>query len=180
MYSTNLSFTGSWYKYVQIFISQEAGTNMNNSFSQSELVQICTNLYLTRNGTNMYNSISHSELVQVCTVQISFTRNWHKYVQISISQEVGTNVYKSHSHRMPVKICTNLSLSLEIEIVYACSAPLAHADTPPPPHWWLAGRCCGQLHISPEMFEFPPPPPRCCRLNLRVWLAVGGGGEGGG
>ena len=128
----------------------------------------------------MYNSLSHSELVQVCTVQISFTRNWHKYVQISISQEVGTNVYKSHSHRTPVKICTNLSLSLEIEIVYACPAPLPHADNPPPPpHWWLAGRFCGQLHISPEMFESPPPP-RCCRLNLRVWLAVGGGGRGGG
>ena len=127
----------------------------------------------------MYNSISHSELVQVCTVQISFTRNWHKYVQISISQEVGTNVYKSHSHRTPVKICTNLSLSWNRNcLCLSCSTTTCWH--PPPPTLVVGRQVLRSAPHIPWDVWVPSPPPRCCRLNLRVWLAVGGGGRGGG
>ena len=129
----------------------------------------------------MYNSLSHSELVQVCTVQISFTRNWHKYVQISISQEVGTNVYKSHSHRTPVKICTNLSLSLEIEIVYACPAKLPHAYTPPPPTLVVGRQVLRSApHIPWDVWVPPPPSPLLPAKPESMVGRWGWGGGGGG
>ena len=107
----------------------------------------------------MYNSLSHSELVQVCTVQISFTRNWHKYVQISISQEVGTNVYKSHSHRTPVKICTNLSLSWNRNcLCLSCSTTTCWH---PPPPTLVVGRQVlrSAPHIPWDVWVPPPPSP---------------------
>ena len=110
-------------------------------------------------STNLF----HQKLAQICT-NLYLTRSWHKCVQISFSQDAGKNMYKSLS-------LLKSKLFVPVLLHYHMRTP-----PPPPPHWWLAGRCCGQLHISPEMFEFPPPPPRCCRLNLRVWLAVGGGG----
>ena len=63
-------FTGGWYQYVQIFMSQEARTNMHNSLSHSELVQVCT-LY----STNLF----HQKLAQICT-NLYLTRSRYKYV----------------------------------------------------------------------------------------------------
>ena len=61
-------FTGGWYQYVQISISQEAGTNMYNSISHSELVQVCVvQISLSPGaGTNMYKSVCHKKPVQIC------------------------------------------------------------------------------------------------------------------
>ena len=56
---TNLTLTGSQYKYVQISLSHEAGTNMYKSLSYNKPVQICTNL-------------SHNKPVQICTQHKNF------------------------------------------------------------------------------------------------------------
>ena len=53
-YSTNLSLTGSWFKFVQISLSQDP-------------VPICTNLSLTGSGYNRYKSLSHKEPAPICT-----------------------------------------------------------------------------------------------------------------
>ena len=56
---TNLSLTISQYKYVQISLSHEAGTNIYKSLSYNKPVQICTNL-------------SHNKPVQICTQHKNF------------------------------------------------------------------------------------------------------------
>ena len=74
---TNLSLTGSWYKYVQISPSPEAGTNMYKSLSHGKPVQIPLS---QEAGTYMYKfEISHQNPVQICT-NLSITGSWYKYI----------------------------------------------------------------------------------------------------
>ena len=111
---TNLSLTGSWYKYVLVSIPQEAGTHMYS-----------TNLYLTRSlykkvqislsqeaGTNMYKSLINREPVLICT-NLSLAGSWYRYVHCTL--------YKPLSRRGPAQVCTNLSL-FKIEVVCSCPA----------------------------------------------------------
>ena len=133
---TYLSLTGSWYKYAQISISQEARTNMYKSLPHRKLVQVCSEKisHLPEAGTNMYKSLSHRKpvqnctklfshrkLVQICTnlyltgsrylyvkIFLPLAAGTNMYIQISPSQEAGTYMYKSPSHRELVQICTNL------------------------------------------------------------------------
>ena len=91
---------------VQISLSPEAGTNVYKSLSHTgHRKNIYTTLSLSHStcklhGTSMYST------------NLSLTRSWHKYVQISLSQDASKHMYKSLSHRTPVKICTNLSLTV--------------------------------------------------------------------
>ena len=104
---TNLSLTVSWYPYVQY-----------KSLSHRKLAQMCTNLSLTQDTGKIYIqlSLSHSTCklhgTSMYSTNLSLTRSWHKYVQISLSQDASKHMYKSLSHRTPVKICTNLSLTV--------------------------------------------------------------------
>ena len=131
MYSSNLSPTGSWYKYVQISLSQDAGkicTNLSlpvswypyvqyKSLSHRKLAQMCTNLSLTQDTGKIYIqlSLSHSTCklhgTSMYSTNLSLTRSWHKYVRISLLQDASQHMYKSLFHRTPVNICTNLSLT---------------------------------------------------------------------
>ena len=119
---TYLSLTGSWYKYAQISISQEAKTNTYKSLPHRKLVQvcsikkplpfrklvrICTKLSLTGTGTNCTNLFSHRRLVQICT-KLYLTGSRYPYVKIFLPPAAGTNMYKSLPHRKPVPLCTNL------------------------------------------------------------------------
>ena len=97
---TYLSLTGSWYKYAQISISQEAKTNTYKSLPHRKLVQVCSikkTSPLPEAGKHMYKTLSH--------------RNWYKLYKSLLSQEAGPNMYKTLSHRKPVPICKNLSPS---------------------------------------------------------------------
>ena len=79
---------------------------------------MCTNLSLTQDTGKIYIqlSLSHSTCklhgTSMYSTNLSLTRSWHKYVQISLSQDASKHMYKSLSHRTPVKICTNLSLTV--------------------------------------------------------------------
>ena len=114
-------------------------------------------------STNLF----HQKLAQICT-NLYLTRSWHKCVQISFSQDAGKNMYKS------------LSLSLEIEIVYACLAPLPHADTPPPPHTggWQAGFAVSSTY--PLRCLSPPPPSPLLPAKPESMVGRWGWGGGGG
>ena len=88
------------------------------SLSHRKLAQMCTNLSLTQDTGKIYIqlSLSHSTCklhgTSMYSTNLSLTRSWHKYVQISLSQDASKHMYKSLSHRTPVKICTNLSLTV--------------------------------------------------------------------
>ena len=135
MNSTNLSPTGSWYKYVQISLSQEP-------------VQICTSLYLTRELVpicTLYNSLPHRALVQICT-SLNLTRSRYKYVPtvpISLSPEAGLNLYKSLSHRIQYQY-VQISLSQEAATI-GISLYLTRSR-----HQYV------QLSLSPKSKSFAP------------------------
>ena len=109
----NLSPSGSWYKYVQISLSQETGTKLYKSLLSQEA------------GTNMYKSLSHRKPVPICKnlspsggwykyvhTNLSLTGSRYLYVQISLSQGAGTNMYKSLFHKKLLQICMSLFLTV--------------------------------------------------------------------
>ena len=138
---------------------------------------MCTNLSLTQDTGKIYIqlSLSHSTCklhgTSMYSTNLSLTRSWHKYVQISLSQDASKHMYKSLSHRTPVKICTNLSLTVSW-YKYVQISPSQRSKSLCLP--------CSTTKAATPPHSTPPPLPQYVWGRLSVGVSVIGYCRGGG
>ena len=140
---TNIYFTRSWHKYVQISLSLQAGTSMYSKISLSlpgSWYKYAPISFPRSVGTSVYSTnLSFRRPVQIST-NPSLTGNqhqsvpfsslpgsWYKYTQISIPREVGPSMHKSLSptvttlylelyHQLYLKLYLELYLKPYLEL----------------------------------------------------------------